>query len=38
MFDVRLINFDLTHWFATRSEQFAYAARCGFEHQLVSKE
>jgi len=31
MFGVRLINFDLTHW-------FAYAARCGFEHQLVSKE
>ena len=33
-YGVRLINFDLTHWFTTEAEQVAFAKRCGFEYVL----
>jgi hypothetical protein len=35
IYGVRLVNFDLTHWFSSREAQVDYANRCGFAFALV---
>lgn len=35
LFGVKLINFDLIHWFDSLTEAQAYSKSCGFQNKIV---